>query len=1340
MHDRSVQATARRRQTQRGFTLIELLIVVAIVVVLAAVAIPMINQSKNDLESAELDAVARQIFIAAQNKSTAMVALGTFDDFDAGREAAILPDGLNENGEYHYAGHTYLAKSYLEILPAGAISSNVLTDQYYIEYNAKTGDIYGVFYGKNGFDYAEAVLLRAESHRKTKGGVGIGYFGGAVGAGMEAVRTQTPDFTLVNGEELYVRFARIDEGTVYTLTVADATSPQTEPLYFRIDTNDLIGSRIGSEPNVSGAVVKLPFKEDVDGSLCILLDSLDNSADPNFSSRRFKDNFTDGNGNALLTPGHDLYLSGKAQKAADEEKKILYLESDSVSYFTNSLFDSALREKEQNESVGVHNFRHLQNLDAASGYKPTTALFEARLTARLDWKDADARKATVGYTAPDTLTAISNDALLVFDGQGNAIENAPLSANQNGASTDGTAGLFGVFTGRKDSAIKRVRLVDPVLAPAQNAAVTHAGLLAGRVDGNHAAITDCRVFATASGGAANAECAAILPKSVLYAGGLIGAMQGGTVTDCFAAMPVIRLLDDAPTESRYLGGLIGAAKAAALERCYANTGLLNCVMGGEKDKLGGLIGLADGGKCGACYASGVLDLDGARESCQLSGFANVQNNPAFTSCYTVVTYGESLYAPAFINPANNGTRVNNGAKVYAFADAPKGASADGRFYLRTDGVTEFCTDDGQTYGEGLSYDAMKSESLRARFSDARWANADAAHTHAYAAAATGLYPFPIPTGTATSAVTPYPIDHYGDWPARQGEKYLAYYEKYKNGQYGFFAGNGVEIDTLQDSADAAVVEDGYAVLCEQTDPAPTLAYVTSAGLRTAALTNSGQLVGATLTADAQAHTYRAWCFPAEALRASVAQKQPATAKDSYFHVFAAGGYRLFANPNFAKYVVNGLDALPGVSYEPTRIVLRTSRQLHRLSLPAQNVYWDRAFSQERRIDFVTYPAQVTDQPMPQPIGNSAVPFTGIFDGNRNVINGLNVVVDAASADEACAGMFGDCQGMARLTRIRLQNPSVSGGTAYAGILAGRLRAQAPREGSQNFMVSDCYVYAKASVENAFLGDPGFNGACTLTTSAGIVGGLAGSIESSSVCDTLVSPTKIEMRDGTHGGGFAGKLDGADTVIEQCYANTKLLKTDIVGMLGGFAGESTATVRGAYALGAISAKESEPAGFIHTNNGSCTMCYTLCTYNQTETEDLYLTHGYGFSKVATASKLQNCYYWGTRGLIESDFGETSTYGELKALRENLALTTYGRFSRYAGETHRYEQSGGYPFAFLILSDNNVLTTNVMPHYGDWPSAGGTYLAYYEQYREADGKSSYGFYTTVFNQLDDANGRE
>lgn len=1340
MQDRSFRKAKPRRQALRGFTLLELLIVVAIVVVLSALAIPLIDQSKTDLESAELDAVARQIFIAAQNKSTAMLALGTFDDFDASEGApAQLPDSVPQPGDYHYAAHADLTKDYLAILPAGSIDPTVLSDPYYIEYNAKTGDIYGVFYAKEPFDYQDAVLLRGQAERKTEDGVRIGYFGGVLGAGLETVRTKAPDFKLVNGEELYVRFAHIDAGTVYTLTVADATSPHTEPLYFRIDTNSLLGSRIKSEPTVSGAVVKLPMKVDVDGSLCILLDSLDESANPNFSSRRFKDNFTDGDGHVLLTPGHDLYLSGKAQKALveTETEKILYLESDEVAYFANSLFDSATREKGKNESVSAHNFRHLQNLDAASGYVPMTALFEAKLTAPLDWKDADARKGTVGYVPPETLTAISNEALLVFDGQGNAIENAPLGVHRNGASTDGTAGLFGVFTGHKDGALKRIRLVDARLAPAQDAAVTHAGLLVGKVSGE-AAIIDCRTYATADGGTANPACAAELPKSVLYAGGLIGAMQRGTVTDCFASIPAFKLLDDKPAESRLIGGLIGSAKNVALERCYSNIGALRCAMGGKQDKLGGLVGLADGGKFDACYASGVIDLDGAEENCQLSGFANVQSNPAVSACYTAVTYGEGLYAPALINPDDSDLRANNGAKVFPFADAPKGQSADGRYYLRTEGVTEFCTDAGQTYGEGLSYDEMTAAKLCARFSDARWTSADETHTHAYTAAP-GAYPFPIPTNTAANAAAPYPLDHYGDWPARQGEKYLVYYEKYKNGQYGFFSGNRVEINSLQNAANMAVVEDGYAVLCETADPAPTLAYRTAAGPRTAALLNSGQPASVKRLADGQTLSCKAWLFPSAALDESVALRRAATpsaaARDSYFHAFAAGGYRFFANPNFAKFLVNGQDMPPAITDEPAPVAIRTSRQLHKLGLPAQNAYWDRAFSQEREIDFSQYPAQVHNQPYPQPIGNSVVPFTGVYDGNRNVINGLNVVVDAESADTAYAGMFGLCTTTARITRVRLQNPAVSGGTDCAGILAGRLTAQRERAGSQNFMISDCYVYAKNSIV-AFAGDPGFDGACTLITTAGTVGGLAGSIENSSVCDTLTSPTKIEMGDGDRAGGFAGKLDGANAVIEQCYANTKLFMAGVVGKLGGFAGESTATVRGAYALGELSVKESRPAGFIQANNGSCTDCYTLCTYNQVEDNGLHQTSGYGFSGTATVSRLEQCYYWGTSGLVDSAYGTRCTYEEMKELRTDSLLSLNHRFSIYQGETFRYASSGAFPFAFLVFSDNNVLTANIMPHYGDWPAEAGTYLAYYEKYRDDAGNESFGYYTSAFDFLDNA----
>ena len=126
---------------QRGFTLLELLIVVAIIVVLSAVAIPMIGKNREQLKTTELDAIARQIFVAAQNKSTAMMALGSFDEFDAseGNSDVSLPAGVSPSTDYHYAAHAPLS-AYLAILPAGSIDSTVLNNRYFIEYNYKTGD------------------------------------------------------------------------------------------------------------------------------------------------------------------------------------------------------------------------------------------------------------------------------------------------------------------------------------------------------------------------------------------------------------------------------------------------------------------------------------------------------------------------------------------------------------------------------------------------------------------------------------------------------------------------------------------------------------------------------------------------------------------------------------------------------------------------------------------------------------------------------------------------------------------------------------------------------------------------------------------------------------------------------------------------------------------------------------------------------------------------------------------------------------------------------------------------------------------------------------------------
>lgn len=1312
-------------------------------------------------------------------------------------------------------GLSYLSDSFLSILPAGSIDYNVLTNQYYIEYNAKTGDIFGVFYGEDSFSYAQAAAKRGEDPEKknvwkTDGGVLIGYFGGALGSGLKAERSKTPDFTLVNDEELYARFSNTQSDMTYTLTVTDASDEKAEPLYFRFSKTGgaFALNYVESEKTSKGSVVRLPAYADTNGDLYIVLDSLDTSGNVD---RRFKSSFKStvlgDTQEPLIKPGHDLYVSGTAQKKLNDTDKLLYLESDEVSVLTNSLFESVTSEEKQNDIVRVRCFRHLQNLDAASSYVPRaapdggTGLFEAKLAASLLWREGTAWKSasdvfvTPRFEAPENVSAISNSALLCFDGQGNTITGMPIGVNQNGKTTDHTAGLFGSFTARENSRIERLRLIDPSFTPDvtdQNASVAYAGLLLGSASGENGGegkltISDCGVFASVKAQKANPDTKAEMPPSVCYAGGLIGYINGGTVQDCFAAMPKLTLYGENTVAARYAGGLCGYAKNTDFVRSYANSGALTIKNASALDQMGGLIGYAQNGRITACYALGTLNMESAKKNARISGFAGAKDeNTKINACYTAVSYGKELYEPEYVNPPQNGGEsVNQGARVYAFSDVA--VTSDGRYYLYTDGITEYYSYDAQgsarSYGAGKSYDEMSGEGFlkELRTVSEQWISAQSTNSHPYSTdTLSGAYPFPIITGgAAQNKTTAYPVEHYGDWPKRRGARYIVYYELYSTGAYGYYAEDLIDAAhngsyKLSDTANLSW--DGYAVLCESGEDAPVLCYSSKDGRRSAKL-ESGSIAGLlppstiSLSIDGKTKSYAVYPFTGKAMEESIAQKQPApagvqTPKDSYYHCVSAGGYPCFINPNFAKAVVNGKDVMPAAAEEPETLLLRSARQLYRLSQDRQSAYWDRKLEQERKIDFAIYPySQFADAPFAsQPIGRKVegveIPFTGIYDGKENVINGLSLTDGTWEGyDSTYIGMFGLCSGTGRLWNIRLQNASLQGGSAYAGLLAGKLSAQSGEDGGNTpYMAKNCFVYAKDSVE-VFGGAHTFDGKCELRSSAHAVGGFAGAAEGCNIYGCLTSPTLIEAQHGcTRSGGFAAELGETATAmtVERCYANIQLYKTFGTDA-GGFADSigSSVILKGDYALGRMAKayedgltaeqkKKIDPttAGFAITNKGSVSNCYSLFTYNQVgnETENLHPIKGYGFIKTKTdAGSLVSCYFMKTDGASspDTDHGVEMSYADMMNLsKQNAGKLSNLYFSSVSGSTHPYKLTGGYPFPFLLSGALSASENSILPHYGDWPSSvGGTYLAYYEKYT-SDGSISYGYYAGMLDTLDNS----
>ena len=202
---RGETAVGNRNEFKRkkaGFTLPEVLLVLGILTVLLALAVPGVLAIQANAKQTELDATAKQIFLAAQSVLTARQSsaeAGGIGGAVVEEQPSDFPDDLPwQQGEYFYVTQAN-AK---QLLPMGSIDETVRRNYYVIEYCPSTGAIYGVFYAESEITYSASLPRTDRDARKS---AKLGYYGGAGLDVSQSGQLQTPDFQVVNEDRLYVR-------------------------------------------------------------------------------------------------------------------------------------------------------------------------------------------------------------------------------------------------------------------------------------------------------------------------------------------------------------------------------------------------------------------------------------------------------------------------------------------------------------------------------------------------------------------------------------------------------------------------------------------------------------------------------------------------------------------------------------------------------------------------------------------------------------------------------------------------------------------------------------------------------------------------------------------------------------------------------------------------------------------------------------------------------------------------------------------------------------------------------------------------------------------------------
>lgn len=527
-----------------GFTLLETLISVAIVVVMSVAAIPAVSSLTQGIRINELDASAREIYLAAQNQLIALRTGGNPVSFSEARQLSASPDDSMDGVgwtslRYLSSADTSDADELAALLPSGAIDPAVAENEYVIEFNPENGSVYAVFYSNEAFAY-QSDLPRDRVGRRTHNPM-LGYYGGGsiLTGGVSATALSAPKISVVNGEtlELGLSFAGknpfddVDDGTFFRnlscqVTICSATDPGSASCTF-------------SSSVLSSPVVRYPGTY----SFQLVLDSLSN----HFST------LCPG-----ITPGDDLNIT--VTTSYGDETRVT--RPASASLVVNSLFSSRT-----GDTVFISGARHLQNLEPnVSGVSGVTAAVQ---TSKIDWAGSGM-----------DFVPISNSALASYNGSGLSISN--LTAGANG----GYSGLFGLFSGGSLSNIH--------LTGASVSGGACAGALAGKCEGE-TEVSHCAVYV---GDDQLERAGSYTVTGSRYVGGLIGYADSLRIFGSFAAPGAV----SGGASGGDLGGLVGYLGGGTVSRCYADTDLT----GAAGADLGGLIGHNTGSAVTDCYALGTL--------------------------------------------------------------------------------------------------------------------------------------------------------------------------------------------------------------------------------------------------------------------------------------------------------------------------------------------------------------------------------------------------------------------------------------------------------------------------------------------------------------------------------------------------------------------------------------------------------------------------------------------------------------------------------------------------------------------------------------------------------------
>lgn len=378
------RGTAENKRNS-GFTLVEMLLTTAILVILLGLSMVAVVRWRDPLKITELDNAAREIYMAAENRSVLLQGSGAaaarlsssgsklpfFYVDDEGKPVTVTPD---DEDKYVKMTPVVLSNDDIgDMLPAGSIEPKLWDGHFYVLYDEKTHHVFEVFYAEEEFSKDTLDALRDKSRserirlfRRVEGNninCLVGYYGGGLVDRSELKRLPKPGVEVL-----------IENGNQLTLTVK-YTMPADLPAGVTVTREPIVTLEYGTEDPVnlldSSFSSRLTKKDEKDITLGFMeaeytwvLDSLVQDGSGNFT-QQFKGLFPEPDPDdptTIIVFGGDFTVTARLKLSADGYIGSGDGKNDFVTDTNNSLFDQG----SSGETVYIKNLRHLQNLDSDS--------------------------------------------------------------------------------------------------------------------------------------------------------------------------------------------------------------------------------------------------------------------------------------------------------------------------------------------------------------------------------------------------------------------------------------------------------------------------------------------------------------------------------------------------------------------------------------------------------------------------------------------------------------------------------------------------------------------------------------------------------------------------------------------------------------------------------------------------------------------------------------------------------------------------------------------------------------------------------------------------------------